>query len=72
MLLILEHKMWNEYNIPVWINGTLPIQGIVSKLHFTLLFGFSIMIDCNNFTKNGESFGVNKIKFCEVTKSNFV
>lgn len=51
MLLILEHKMWHERDIPVWINETSPKHCLASRLHFALLFRLSIiMIDCNNFT----------------------
>lgn len=53
VLLILEHKMWHEYDIPVWINETCPKRCL---LPFVLLFRISIiMIDYNNFTWSVES-----------------
>lgn len=56
VLLILEHKMWHEYDIPIWIDETCPKHCLASSLPFVLLFRISIiMIDCNHLTWSAES-----------------
>lgn len=56
MLQMLEHKMWHECDIPLWINGTCPKHCLASKLHFAPLFRLSIiMIDRNHFTPSVKS-----------------